>query len=111
MVLLSMVGLLYGVSVVLEKRKFDSGGSEAELWLACMVAPLGVWIRWSLAPLNGRGLGRARLLKWVPFGTLIANVSACCVMAALATVKKAVRAYFVGELPVPFLYYLSGNLF
>lgn len=91
-VLLSMVGLLYGVSVVLEKRKFDSGGSEAELWLACMVAPLGVWIRWSLAPLNGRGLGRARLLKWVPFGTLIANVSACCVMAALATVKKAVNS-------------------
>ncbi|KAJ4700627.1 hypothetical protein OWV82_023976 [Melia azedarach] len=46
--------------------------------------------KWFLARLNGRGIGKAGRLKWVPFGTLIANVSAAWVMAALATVKKAV---------------------
>ncbi|XP_016200165.1 uncharacterized protein LOC107641173 [Arachis ipaensis] len=56
-----------------------------------MVGPVGMWIRWFLARLNGRGLGRAGLFKWMPFGTLIANVSAACVMAALSTVKEAVN--------------------
>ncbi|KAL4275984.1 hypothetical protein AHAS_Ahas20G0161800 [Arachis hypogaea] len=50
-----------------------------------------MWIRWFLARLNRRGLGRAGLFKWMPFGTLIANVSAACVMAALSTVKEAVN--------------------
>ncbi|CAK9139864.1 unnamed protein product [Ilex paraguariensis] len=90
-VLLFMLGLLYGVSGTLERREFNSGNSGAQLWLACMVAPLGVWIRWFLARLNGRGLGKAGLLKWVPFGTMIANVLAACIMAALATVKKVVK--------------------
>ncbi|PSS31790.1 Fluoride export protein [Actinidia chinensis var. chinensis] len=90
-VLLLMLGLLWGVSGALEGREFHSGNSGAQLWLACIVGPFGVWIRWFLARLNGRGLGRAGLLKWVPFGTLTANVSAACVMAALATLKKAVK--------------------
>lgn len=81
---------LWIVSAVLSKEKFDDGGRVAELWLGCIVGPIGVWIRWFLARLNGRGLGKAGTLKWVPFGTLIANVSAACVMAALATVKKVV---------------------
>ncbi|GFY85327.1 camphor resistance CrcB family protein [Actinidia rufa] len=89
-VLLLMLGLLWGVSGALEGREFQSGSSGAQLWLACIVGPFGVWIRWFLARLNGRGLGRAGLLKWVPFGTLTANVSAACVMAALATLKKAI---------------------
>ncbi|KAK9713836.1 hypothetical protein RND81_06G054400 [Saponaria officinalis] len=82
---------LWTTSGILEKGKFKDGGSGAQLWLACFVGPLGVWIRWWLARLNGRGVGKAGLWKWVPFGTLIANVSAACVMAALATVKKAVN--------------------
>ncbi|GAY41739.1 hypothetical protein CUMW_061750 [Citrus unshiu] len=81
---------LWIVSAVLSKEEFDGGGRAAELWLGCIVGPIGVWIRWFLARLNGRGLGKAGTLRWVPFGTLIANVSAACVMAALATVKKAV---------------------
>ncbi|XAR62605.1 hypothetical protein NMG60_11017430 [Bertholletia excelsa] len=89
-VLLSMLGLLWGVSAALEKKEFDNGGKEAELWIGCIVGPVGVWIRWFLARLNGRGLGKAGVMKWVPFGTLIANVSAACIMAALATTKKAV---------------------
>ncbi|XP_057728466.1 uncharacterized protein LOC130944253 [Arachis stenosperma] len=88
---LVILGILWGVSGALVKAKFKNGGSGAELWFACMVGPVGVWIRWFLARLNGRGLGRAGLFKWMPFGTLIANVSAACVMAALSTVKEAVN--------------------
>ncbi|XP_028775016.1 uncharacterized protein LOC114731924 [Neltuma alba] len=90
-VFLIMLGLLWGVSAALAAREFKHGGSAAQLWVACMVGPLGVWIRWLLARLNGRGIGRERLFKWIPFGTLIANVSAACAMAALATLKKSVN--------------------
>ncbi|KAG7980825.1 hypothetical protein I3843_05G203600 [Carya illinoinensis] len=88
-VLILMLALLWGVSGALLREEFSSGSNGAQLWLACIVGPPGVWIRWFLARLNGRGLGRAGLLKWVPFGTLIANVSAACIMAALAIGKKA----------------------
>ncbi|KAJ7965605.1 UPF0695 membrane protein C977.11/PB8B6.06c family [Quillaja saponaria] len=91
MFFLLMLALLWGVSGALVKAEFNSGGSSAQLWLACMVGPLGVWVRWYLARLNGYGLGKAGLLNWIPFGTLIANVSAACVMAALAAVKKAIN--------------------
>ncbi|XP_057795807.1 fluoride export protein 1-like [Salvia miltiorrhiza] len=89
--LLLMLALLWSVFGSLARREFDSGSSEAQLFLACMVGPLGVWIRWYLARLNGRGLGKNATLKWMPFGTLAANVAAACVMAALATLKKAVN--------------------
>ena len=91
MVWLVILAALWGVSGALLKAEFNHGGSGAQLWFACIVGPLGVWIRWFLARLNGRGLGRAGLFKWIPFGTLIANVSAACIMAALASVKKAVN--------------------
>lgn len=90
-VMVAMLGLLWAVSGALLKEEYNHDSGEAQLWLGCIVAPLGVWIRWFLARLNGRGLGKAGYLKWVPFGTLIANVSAACIMAALATVKKAVH--------------------
>ncbi|KAM3732517.1 hypothetical protein ACB098_11G066400 [Castanea mollissima] len=90
--LILMLGLLWGVCGALLREDFSSGSSGAQLWLACLVGPPGVWIRWFLARLNGRGLGRAGLFKWVPFGTLAANVSAACIMAALSTVKKAVNS-------------------
>ncbi|MCI30963.1 CrcB-like protein, partial [Trifolium medium] len=82
---LVILAILWGVSGALVKAKFKNGGSAAELWLACLVGPIGVWIRWFLARLNGRGLGKDGLMfTWIPFGTLIANVSAACVMAALS---------------------------
>ncbi|KAF7816890.1 fluoride export protein 2-like [Senna tora] len=90
-VALVILGSLWGVSGALVKTKFKHGGNAAQLWLACLVGPIGVWIRWFLARLNGRGLGKAGLMKWVPFGTLMANVSAACTMAALASVNKAVN--------------------
>ncbi|PON59815.1 camphor resistance CrcB family protein [Parasponia andersonii] len=88
--LLLMLGLLWGVSGGMMKEEFTEIG-EAQLWLACIVGPFGVWMRWFLARLNGRGLGEKGLFKWVPFGTLIANVSAACLIASLATVMKAVN--------------------
>ncbi|XP_027338143.1 fluoride export protein 2-like [Abrus precatorius] len=91
MMFLVMLGILWGVSGALVKAAFKHGGNAAQLWFACMVGPIGVWIRWFLARLNGRGLGREGLFKWIPFGTLIANVSAACVMAALASLKNAVN--------------------
>lgn len=94
-VLILMLALLWGVSGTLLREEFSSGSSGAQLWLACIVGPPGVWIRWFLARFNGRGLGRAGLLKWVPFGTLIANVSAACIMAALAIGKKAVSFFAI----------------
>ncbi|KAG8633081.1 hypothetical protein MANES_18G074712v8 [Manihot esculenta] len=89
--LVLMLGMLWSVSGTLLKEDFNSGSSGAQLWLACLVAAPGVWIRWFLARLNGRGLGKTGHLKWVPFGTLMANVSAACIMAALATLKKVVH--------------------
>jgi fluoride ion exporter CrcB/FEX len=93
---LVILGILWGVSGALVKAKFKNGGSAAELWFACLVGPIGVWIRWFLARLNGRGLGKEGLMfKWIPFGTLIANVSAACVMAALSTIKNVVSFFVI----------------
>lgn len=89
--LVLILGLLWGVFGSLEKKEFDSGGSDAQLFLACIVGPFGVWIRWWLACFNGGGLGKNGKLKWIPFGTLAANVLAACIMAALATLKKVVN--------------------
>ncbi|KAF4393470.1 hypothetical protein F8388_023274 [Cannabis sativa] len=83
--------LLWSVSGIMLRKEFRNGGSEAQLWLGCIVGPTGVWIRWFLARLNGCGLGRAGLFKWIPFGTLIANVAASCIMAALSTIRNAVN--------------------
>ncbi|GKV37660.1 hypothetical protein SLEP1_g45659 [Rubroshorea leprosula] len=90
-VLLLFLGALWSLSGALLRKEFKSTSTGPQLWLACLVGPVGVWIRWFLARLNGRGLGKAGILRWVPFGTLAANVSAACVMAALATLKKAVN--------------------
>ena len=95
------LGILWGVSGVLVKAEFKNGGNAAQLWFACMVGPIGVWIRWFLARLNGRGLGKAGLFKWIPFGTLIANVSAACIMAALSSVKNAVSFFAIILVRVP----------
>ncbi|KAL1206871.1 hypothetical protein V5N11_001889 [Cardamine amara subsp. amara] len=91
LMLLLLVALLTASSTLLVKE-FDKGTSEAQLWLGCLVAAPGVWLRWFLARLNGCGLGKDKHLRWVPFGTLIANVAAACIMAALATLKKSVDA-------------------
>ncbi|XP_074319091.1 fluoride export protein 2-like [Silene latifolia] len=89
-VLILMWGGLWTTFGILEKKDFKKGGSKAQLWLACFFAPFGVWVRWWLASLNGRGVGESGSLRWIPFGTLTANISAVCMMAALAILKKTV---------------------
>ncbi|KAL8485551.1 hypothetical protein ACS0TY_027736 [Phlomoides rotata] len=89
--LLLMLVLLWSIFGSLVTKDFETDSSEAQLFLACMVGPFGVWIRWYLARFNGRGIGKNGALKWLPFGTLAANVLAACVMAALATLKKVVK--------------------
>ncbi|XP_039132976.1 uncharacterized protein LOC120270039 [Dioscorea cayenensis subsp. rotundata] len=86
-----ILGALWSLSCVLAKRKIDSVTNGAVLWLACLVGPPGVWFRWYLARLNGRGIGRKGILKWLPMGTLIANILAACIMAALSTINKEVN--------------------
>ena len=98
---LVILGILWGVSGALVKAEFKHGGNAAQLWFACMVGRMGVWIRWFLARLNGRGLGKEGLFKWIPFGTLIANVLAACIMAALSTVKNAVSFFVIIHVQVP----------
>lgn len=88
LILLLIWGGLWSSSGVLLTREFRNGGSGAQLWLACLVGPFGVWLRWWLGLLNGR---HARVLEWIPLGTLTANVSAACMMATLATMKKVVN--------------------
>ncbi|XP_042473323.1 uncharacterized protein LOC122055776 [Zingiber officinale] len=73
------------------RLKLDDLSDSAVPWLAFLVGPPGVWTRWHLAGLNGQGLGRKRMLKWLPIGTLLANVLAACIVAALATISKEVN--------------------
>jgi len=60
-----VLGIFRGVSGALVKAEFNNGGNVAKLWFACMVGPIGVWIRWFLASLNGHGLGKPGLFKWI----------------------------------------------
>ncbi|XP_077243448.1 fluoride export protein 1-like isoform X3 [Tasmannia lanceolata] len=89
-VVLFLLGLLWIISGTLVRSRLEGEHRSAVLWLAFMVGPPGVWLRRFLARLNGRGLGRKGLMKWVPFGTLVANVFAACLMAALATIRNVV---------------------
>ncbi|XP_038989158.1 fluoride export protein 1-like isoform X2 [Phoenix dactylifera] len=88
--MLLLWGLLWALSGVLARTELDSLADGAVLWLGFLMGPLGVWIRWYLARLNGQGLGRKGRLKWLPIGTLSANILAACLMAALATISKVV---------------------
>lgn len=104
----ALVLILCGVWAVCSAREateFKKANKNAQLLFACIVGPFGVWTRWYLARLNGRGIGERGILKWVPFGTLAANVLAACLMAALAILKKAVKSF------LPHLFCLSLDSF
>ncbi|CAI9093358.1 OLC1v1028844C1 [Oldenlandia corymbosa var. corymbosa] len=93
LVLLFLFIMVWFICITFEIKKFRSSTRDAQLLLAFIVGPLGVWIRWFLARLNGRGLGKKSRLKWIPFGTLVANILASSLMAALALLKKMVRFF------------------
>lgn len=91
MIFVLLGGFLWLGSLIL--TVFDSSSSSRRtLWLACLVAPPGVWMRWYFARLNGQGIGSKHYLRWLPFGTLLVNVSASTIEAALATVEVAVSS-------------------
>eukprot|EP00250_Pteridium_aquilinum_P002045 c12253_g1_i4 orf=257-1693(+) len=79
------------------------------LWLACLVAPPGVWTRWLLARFNGKGVGGR--LKWLPVGTLLANLTGASLEAVLAlllfVVPNQTAALLIGGLQLGFLGCLS----
>jgi hypothetical protein len=69
-----------------------SSTSRRTLWLACWLAPPGVWTRWYFARYNGRGFGTKNHLRWFPVGTFLVNVAAASLEAGLSTLDKAVRS-------------------
>lgn len=90
-VMMILMSFLWVLSIVLTIIKVHSLADGAVLWMGCSVAPPGVWLRWYLARLNGQGIGKKRSFKWLPIGTLVANVLAAGIMAALAVTSKAVH--------------------
>ncbi|KAG0481268.1 hypothetical protein HPP92_012126 [Vanilla planifolia] len=78
-------------SGLLVKQELERLADITTLWLGCLLGPVGVWVRWFLARLNGRGLGTNGSLQWLPIGTLLANFLAASLMAALSTISKAVN--------------------
>ncbi|KAL9190752.1 hypothetical protein ACHAXT_000458 [Thalassiosira profunda] len=52
-----------------------------ELWIACLVAPVGTIFRWKLSTLNGKI--SYRNLTWFPAGTFLANLLGSIVAAGL----------------------------
>ncbi|XP_071692575.1 fluoride export protein 1-like [Rutidosis leptorrhynchoides] len=88
-VMITLLGLLWSLSLAFLVKDFNGDSSTNHLWFGCLVGPIGVWIRFYLAQFNGKGLGKTEIMKWMPFGTLIANVAASCIMAAFATMKKS----------------------
>ncbi|KAL6906364.1 hypothetical protein ACP4OV_003965 [Aristida adscensionis] len=88
-VMLILMSSLWVLSIVLAIVKVHSLADGAVLWLGCTVAPPGVWLRWYLARLNGQGIGKGKFFKWLPIGTLAANVLAAGIMAALSVTSKA----------------------
>lgn len=102
LVMLLVLAFLWALSGELFRLRLEANRTSAELWLACLVGPFGVWLRWRLARLNGQGLGRNFRFKWLPFGTLAANILAAAVMAALATIKLAVSSLIIFNLTIAF---------
>ncbi|XP_066388178.1 fluoride export protein 1-like [Miscanthus floridulus] len=90
-VMIILMSFFWILSIVLTVVKMHSLADGAVLWMGCSVAPPGVWLRWYLARLNGQGIGKQRSLKWLPIGTLVANVLAAGIMAILAVTSKAVH--------------------
>ncbi|KAL4570410.1 hypothetical protein LXL04_026062 [Taraxacum kok-saghyz] len=110
LLMLTLLGLLLGISVALFKKDLESDSNTSHLWLGCIVGPIGVWTRFYLAKFNGKGLGKTKMMKWMPFGTLIANVSASCIMAAFATLKEAVEGKHFGIVSTGMQFGLCGCL-
>jgi fluoride exporter len=109
LVMTVLLSFLWVLSIVLAVLKVHSHADGAVLWMGCSVAPPGVWLRWYLARLNGQGIGKQRSLRWLPIGTLAANVLAAGIMAALAVTSKAVRLN-IFSIHFTIFYYFSFSM-
>lgn len=76
--------LLLGASVGVAVESGDS--RTRRLWLACLLAPCGAFLRWYLSRLNTIIASTKGYFAWVPVGTLAANLSASVMEAALSFV-------------------------
>ena len=54
-----------------------------ELWIACLISPLGTIIRWKLSILNGKW----SKYPWFPLGTWLSNFTGSIISAALTAVS------------------------
>lgn len=111
LLMLLILCVLYLVSGFLGRKLLDELSVSAELWLGCLVAAPGVWSRWYLARLNGRGVGKQGHLRWLPIGTLVANFVGACTIAAVATIANVVNTsrchIVIGALKLGFMGCLS----
>lgn len=83
-------GILWIGALVISIKDFMSHHGT-KVFLACIVGPIGVWVRWYLATLNGQGIGAQKHLKWLPVGTLLTNLVATCLMATMSLINLSVN--------------------
>eukprot|EP00897_Mesotaenium_endlicherianum_P010920 jgi/Mesen1/9857/ME000070S09136 len=103
---LTLSGVLVALSAV--GAVLDSDHQKRRrVWLACLLAPPGVWVRWYLAKLNGQGLGKKQLVKWFPVGTFLTNTIAGAVEAVVSAINIALATtsseLIVGGIQLGFL--------
>mmetsp|Transcript_25687 Transcript_25687/g.34074 ORF Transcript_25687/g.34074 Transcript_25687/m.34074 type:complete len:423 (+) Transcript_25687:729-1997(+) len=61
------------------------------MWLSSLLTPPGAILRWKLSKLNGTIFQHSRKWKWVPYGTLMANVLGSLVsISCVATYQHVV---------------------
>jgi len=60
---------LYIIGDVVFKNSF-----YREMWMISLFSPLGMFIRWHFSSWNGKFFQKSDRWKWVPIGTLVANI-------------------------------------
>ncbi|KAJ7533230.1 hypothetical protein O6H91_13G038600 [Diphasiastrum complanatum] len=85
----AVLWVLTSILVAKDAHSFN----RRKLWLACVLAPPGVWTRWFLSHYNGRGIGRKRWLKWLPIGTFATNIIASNIECLLSLINLKVHNY------------------
>lgn len=76
-VAVATLAVLTGVSLWLVAANAGENPTIAGIWLSVLFGPAGCLLRWRLAVYNAPGAIPRRKLKWLPIGTLAANLLAC----------------------------------
>ena len=66
-----------------------------QLWVSALLSPPGTLLRWKLSKFNGKWFQNSRRYQWryIPFGTLLANVIGCIISIACAAVVPKLNGY------------------